>query len=129
MGLAAAMPPVQECPAVVQLDDLLEDEHNVFVVTELCAGGDMQRFSDVSSGQWSHVPAALCVFRLQSWEGLSRPYNAPLAVACVQVYGPLSEKCLALIAREVLHIIKACHSLCVIHGEQELPSRYSVSAF
>ena len=37
--------------------------------------------------------------------------------ACMQAYGPLEEKALALVAFEVLKIVRACHDLGILHGE------------
>ena len=34
-----------------------------------------------------------------------------------QAYGPLEEKALALVAFEVLKIVKACHELGILHGD------------
>ncbi|KXZ53752.1 hypothetical protein GPECTOR_6g669 [Gonium pectorale] len=67
------------CPRVVQLLECFEDEDNVYIVTEACEGGDLQKFSDT--------------------------------------YGPLSERCLALVAQEVLHIVRSCHRLGILHGD------------
>ncbi|KAJ9518166.1 hypothetical protein QJQ45_010070 [Haematococcus lacustris] len=39
---------LQSCPGVIQLEDVFEDAQNVLIVTELCAGGDLQKFAEVS---------------------------------------------------------------------------------
>ncbi|KAG2496405.1 hypothetical protein HYH03_005632 [Edaphochlamys debaryana] len=68
-----------DSPRVVQLIDCYEDEDNVYLVTEVCEGGDLQKFSDT--------------------------------------YGPLTERCLAFVAQEVLQVIRSCHRLGIVHGD------------
>lgn len=41
--------------------------------------------------------------------------SCPLAHS--QTYGALSERCLALVALEVLHVISACHKAGMVHGD------------
>jgi serine/threonine protein kinase len=38
-------PPMQ---GVIQLSECYEDEHNVHLVTEFCAGGDLQKYVEVT---------------------------------------------------------------------------------
>ncbi|GLC34279.1 hypothetical protein PLESTB_001602500 [Pleodorina starrii] len=66
-------------PRVIQLLDCYEDEDNVYLITEACSGGDLQKFSDT--------------------------------------YGPLTERCLALVALEILQIVQSCHRLGIVHGD------------
>ena len=40
-----------------------------------------------------------------------------LLFTLTQAYGPLEEKALALVAFEVLKIVKACHDSGILHGE------------
>ncbi|GIM05255.1 hypothetical protein Vretimale_9700, partial [Volvox reticuliferus] len=68
-----------DSPRVVELLDCYEDEENVYLVTEACQGGDLQKFSDT--------------------------------------YGPLTERCLALVALEVLQVVHSCHRLGIVHGD------------
>ncbi|GIL53545.1 hypothetical protein Vafri_9093 [Volvox africanus] len=75
-------------PRVVQLLDCYEDEENVYLVTEACQGGDLQKFSDT--------------------------------------YGPLTERCLALVALEVLHVIHSCHRLGIVHGDVK-PANFCIT--
>ncbi|KAG2437139.1 hypothetical protein HYH02_011395 [Chlamydomonas schloesseri] len=70
---------LSDSPRVVQLMECFEDEDHVYIVTEACEGGDLQRFSDT--------------------------------------YGPLTERCLALVALEVLQIVRSCHRLGIVHGD------------
>ncbi|KAG2429906.1 hypothetical protein HXX76_010686 [Chlamydomonas incerta] len=70
---------LSDSPRVVQLMECFEDEEHIYVVTEACEGGDLQRFSDT--------------------------------------YGPLTERCLALVALEVLQIVRSCHRLGIVHGD------------
>lgn len=44
---------------VVQLEDCFEDPDNVMIVTELCAGGDLQKHAEVSSPFPSWVGAII----------------------------------------------------------------------
>ena len=41
---------LQSCQGVVQLEDCFEDESSVQLIMELCGGGDLQKFVEVSSG-------------------------------------------------------------------------------
>ncbi|GAX80703.1 hypothetical protein CEUSTIGMA_g8138.t1 [Chlamydomonas eustigma] len=70
---------LQSCQGVVRLMECYEDENNVHLVTELCPGGDLQKYTEAN--------------------------------------GPLDERALALVAFEVLKIVKACHELGIIHGD------------
>ncbi|EFJ47236.1 hypothetical protein VOLCADRAFT_44097, partial [Volvox carteri f. nagariensis] len=70
---------LSDSPRVVQLLDCFEDEDNVYIVTEACRGGDLQKFSET--------------------------------------YGPLTERCLALVALEVLQVVQSCHRLGILHGD------------
>mmetsp|Transcript_37652 Transcript_37652/g.111374 ORF Transcript_37652/g.111374 Transcript_37652/m.111374 type:complete len:372 (-) Transcript_37652:2622-3737(-) len=70
---------LQSCPGVIRLLECFEDSASVQIVTELCPGGDLQKF--------------------------------------VETYGPLDEASMALVAFEVLKIIKACHDMGILHGD------------
>lgn len=70
---------LQEVPGVITLEDVFEDAQNVLLVTELCTGGDLQKF--------------------------------------VEEHGPLSERNLAVVAYEVLKMVKACHEAGLLHGD------------
>lgn len=41
---------LQDVPGVITLEDVFEDAQNVLLVTELCAGGDLQKFVEVRIG-------------------------------------------------------------------------------
>lgn len=70
---------LQHCANVVRLEGTFETEDEVYLVTEFCEGGDLQRLSDD--------------------------------------VGALPERSVALIAYEVLQVIKACHDNSIVHGD------------
>lgn len=70
---------LQPCKNVVRLENCFETDNEVMVVTEFCAGGDLQKLSDT--------------------------------------YGALSERCVALVAQEVLKVVKTCHEAGHLHGD------------
>ena len=58
---------VQECGSVVHLHGVYESESHIYIVMELCLGGDLERILEVS---WAQVQA-------QAWEP-----------ACISSAGP-----------------------------------------
>ncbi len=64
---------VQECGSVVHLHGVYESESHIYIVMELCLGGDLERILEVS---WAQAQA-------QAWEH-----------ACIQLSRPTS-RCLA----------------------------------
>ncbi|KAL6748086.1 kinase-like domain-containing protein [Haematococcus lacustris] len=59
---------LQSCPGVIQLEDVFEDAQNVLIVTELCAGGDLQKFAEDNGGldETSLAMVALEVLKIVS---------------------------------------------------------------
>jgi calcium/calmodulin-dependent protein kinase I len=118
---------LQACPGVIRLLECYEDATSVQIVTELCPGGDLQKFVEVGRGggmcarrkrgRVRHEPGV----RSFAWpcmasHALSRAWP-PYAHAHAQTYGPLDEPSLALVAFEVLKIVKSCHDMGILHGD------------
>lgn len=64
---------LQGCGGVIHLEDVFEDADNVSIVTELCAGGDLQQYAEVGPYTRGTDPLAGHASSLQHGQAILQP--------------------------------------------------------
>ncbi len=103
---------IQDCGNVVGLHGVYEDDAQVYVVMELCSGGDLERVLEVGCSCHPYAGLLLPVngFDVLSISPCIRQRTRPSWHLCtVQERGPFNELQTALVLYECLKVIASCH--------------------
>jgi len=102
---------IQDCGNVVGLHGVYEDDAQVYLVMELCSGGDLERVLEVSCTICiGHLTLSLmiCASVLSIVQYVCWMFSS-LNFMNVQERGPFSELQTALVLYECLKVIASCH--------------------
>jgi len=102
---------IQDCGNVVGLHGVYEDDAQVYLVMELCSGGDLERVLEVSCTICiGHLTLSLmiCAAVLSIVQYVCWMFSS-LSFMNVQERGPFSELQTALVLYECLKVIASCH--------------------
>jgi serine/threonine protein kinase len=102
---------IQDCGNVVGLHGVYEDDAQVYLVMELCSGGDLERVLEVSCTICiGHLTLSLmiCASVLSIVQYVCWMFSS-LSFMNVQERGPFSELQTALVLYECLKVIASCH--------------------
>jgi len=102
---------IQDCGNVVGLHGVYEDDAQVYLVMELCSGGDLERVLEVSCTICiGHLTLSLmiCASVLSIVQYVCWMFSS-LSFMNVQERGPFSELQTALVLHECLKVIASCH--------------------
>lgn len=102
---------IQDCGNVVGLHGVYEDDAQVYLVMELCSGGDLERVLEVSCTICiGHLTLSLmiCASILSIVQYVCWMFSS-LSFMNVQERGPFSELQTALVLYECLKVIASCH--------------------
>jgi len=105
------MDSIQDCGNVVGLHGVYEDDAQVYLVMELCSGGDLERVLEVSCTICiGHLTLSLmiCASVLSIVQYVCWMFSS-LSFMNVQERGPFSELQTALVLYECLKVIASCH--------------------
>ena len=101
---------IQDCGNVIGLHGVYEDDAQVYLVMELCSGGDLERVLEVSCTTCiRHLPLSQFLLRLCSFVHYVCWMFSSLSFMDVQERGPFSELQTALVLYECLKVIASCH--------------------
>ena len=102
---------IQDCGNVIGLHGVYEDDAQVYLVMELCSGGDLERVLEVSCTICiGHLTLSLmiCASVLSIVQYVCWMFSS-LSFMNVQERGPFSELQTALVLYECLKVIASCH--------------------
>lgn len=119
------------CASAIAFEDAFESESHVYLVMEVCNGGDLEtllkvRWSFHASPGAAANPAlevvACHVFFVRHFCGrpaASYRCNTLSAhlLSSLQSCGAMSERHAAMVVWEVLRLVRACHSAGILHGD------------
>ena len=101
---------IQDCGNVIGLHGVYEDDAQVYLVMELCSGGDLERVLEVSCTTYiGHLPLSSFLLRFCPFVHNVCWMFSSLGFINLQERGPFSELQTALVLHECLKVIASCH--------------------
>jgi serine/threonine protein kinase len=101
---------IQDCGNVIGLHGVYEDDAQVYLVMELCSGGDLERVLEVSCTTYiGHLPLSSFLLRFCPFVHNVCWMFSSLGFMNLQERGPFSELQTALVLYECLKVIASCH--------------------